>query len=166
MGNIRNRIIALRSIDKLSYRIRRGSLLSEVIVAATILAVAVGVVGKASFKFRKLWNDTRHFQLASDELGNQMRRLRLLDRESAQSQIQSLEIDETVAAILPEAQLQGRVVDDELGVRIVLTINWQRIGEPKPVELIGWLADPSAKTVGPSTGEENTSSLNPIVEVR
>jgi len=40
-----------------------------------------------------------------------------------------------------EAKLTGTIVEDNLGVRIELSINWKRAVESKPMVMCGWLIE-------------------------
>lgn len=118
---------------------RRGSILSEAIVSAAILMAGIGIVARAQYNLRRLWGDTRHFQLATDELSNQLERLSNQNKTQVIESLQNLQVSQPIANVLPEAKIVGELVEDSHGTRIQLSLDWKRIGQGKPLELTGWL---------------------------
>lgn len=117
---------------------RKGSLMTEAIVSAVILLVGIAIVGKSSYNFRRLWSDTRHYQLATDELGNQMQSLTALPKEQLANSLGLLKVSSEVSDILPEAKIVGQLIEDAQGIRVRLSIDWKRVGTGEPLVLIGW----------------------------
>lgn len=122
-------------------------------MAATILIVAVSLLSRAHNGLSQLWTETRRYQLATDELCNQMERL-LVDAESQQiGSLKPLQVTPEIAEVLPGAVLEGTWVSDSLGRRLVLTINWQSRGAADPLQLVGWLSSSSENAQQPTQEE-------------
>jgi hypothetical protein len=99
----------------------------------------LSLLATLSFRSGKLWQDSQHYKLAVDELTNQLELLTLLSETALDEALTNLEVSPAIQATLPNAQLSGRKLDDELGTRVVLEINWDRLGKPEPLRLVGWL---------------------------
>jgi hypothetical protein len=120
-------------------KIRRGAVLSEALVSAAILLAGIGIVARSQSNLTRLWGDTRHFQLATDELCNQLDRLTRLPKEKLSESLRELQVSSQIAAVLPECRIEGRLIEDPMGSRVQLSIDWKRVGTGKPLELTGWL---------------------------
>ena len=114
----------------------------ELLVSAAILLATVSVISTLIFKCGMIWKDVSQRRVAVRELSSQLEELTLLDEDSAQEKIEQLELSEICTERLPEAKLVGVMSEDNLGVRIQLSLNWKRRVESKPVILCGWLIDP------------------------
>jgi hypothetical protein len=125
---------------------RRGSMMTELLVAATLLITGISLVVSVSFRTGKLWQDSRHYQLALDELTNQLERLTTLDEAELAAELADVEPSDAIKTALPNPQLTSELLADELGARVKLEIDWDRPGNPKPLALVGWLG-PSAEEV-------------------
>ncbi len=112
--------------------------MTEAIVSAVILLVGIAIVGKSSYNFRRLWSDTRYYQLATDELCNQMQSLTTMPKEQLANSVSSLSVSQEISQVLPDAKLEGQIMEDSLGVRIRLSMDWKRVGSGEPLVLIGW----------------------------
>ncbi len=130
-------------------RSRKGALLVEALVAATILMVAVSLLSGAHHGLSKLWLETRRHQLATDELSNQMERVLALSEQQQTQSLESLQVTPEIAEILPGAALEAVWIDDSLGRRLVLKLNWQRRGAAQPLQLVGWVSGQSASAQPP-----------------
>lgn len=142
-------------------RNRKGSLMTEAIVSAVILLVGIAIVGKSSYNFRRLWSDTRYYQLATDELCNQMQLLTVLPKEQLVNSIGSLTVSSEISDVLPDAKIVGQLVEDAQGVRIRLAMDWKRVGTGEPLVLIGWHRSTSKSSSsdansGPAVKQEET----------
>ena len=118
---------------------RRGLMITELIVAATLLITALSLVVTLSFRTGKLWQDSRHYKLAVEELTNQLERLTVLDETELDAALAELETSETIQSALPNPRLSGTKLSDENGPRVILEIQWDRIGQAEPLTLVGWL---------------------------
>ena len=101
--------------------------------------VGVGLIAKSSSSISRIWHDTRRYQLAIDELDNQMDRLLVLAPVQRQDALANLKPSTTAQSVLPMVTLAGKQISDDLGSRIHLELNWQRMGIAQPLELISWL---------------------------
>ena len=155
---------------------RAGVLLLEVLVAAAILIVGIGIVSKASYSLRRLWSDTRDYQLASDELANQMLAVKQVPLEQINAHLSALKVSSDIDGILQQAKLTGRVLEDSsswsgstsateqatsktnspTGFWIELTMDWKRVGSGNPIRLVGWI-DQNAKS--PTETDQGESPL-------
>jgi hypothetical protein len=134
-------------------RARRGAILSEALVSAAILLAGIGIVARSHSNLRRLWGDTRHFQLATDELCNQLDRLTLMPKDQLEDSLRQLQVSPEIAAVLPECRIAGTLIEDPLGSRLQLKIDWKRVGTGKPLELTGWLQSTDQPTVDQSASD-------------
>ena len=121
---------------------RRGVTSFELLVSVAILLSTVTVITSLIFKCGMIWKDVSQRRVAVAELSSQLEELTLLDAESATEKIEQLTLSATCVERLPEAQLSGTLSEDNLGVRIQLSLNWKRSVESKPVVLCGWIIEP------------------------
>ena len=127
---------------------RRGSTLTELIVAGTLLIAGLGLFSRGTFGLGYVRQDTRHYQLALDELANQLERLTALDVASRQAALTELQPSESILASVPGMRMTGEMLNDQDGERIVLTANWDRKGPAQPLSLVSWI-HPVAQGVRP-----------------
>ena len=120
--------------------------MTELVVAAGLLITALSLLATLSFRSGKLWQDSQHYKLALDELTNQLERLTLLDEATLDEALGNLEVSAAIQATLSDAKLSGSKIVDEFGPRVVLEINWDRLGKPEPLRLVGWLSESSEET--------------------
>lgn len=111
----------------------------EIIVAATILGLLTGLFSTMSYQIQRIHKDARHYQLAVFELGNHLRRLGSLSPEAAAAEIANIKVSDVALQRLEGVQLRGRLIKDNLGDRVELEINWNRIGSPEPIRMTAWL---------------------------
>lgn len=122
---------------------RRGLMMTELIVAAILLIASLSLLVTLSFRTGKLWQDSRHYALAVDELTNQLERLTALDAAEIDEQLTVLTTSAAIQSALPNPHISGEKLTDEYGVRVVLAIAWDRPGNAKPVTLTAWVAPPA-----------------------
>jgi hypothetical protein len=117
---------------------RRGSLIIELFVAATLLAVLLLTVATQIISQRRAMIDVRHRQLAMDELSNKMNEL--LAHEDLSSMLPSeFEISPQLASVMPDASLHGERVEESVcGQRVVLTLKWNQHVPHSDLQLVGW----------------------------
>ncbi|WP_442505188.1 hypothetical protein SH528x_003965 [Novipirellula sp. SH528] len=118
---------------------RRGATLFELMVAATLLVSGVGVAAPLTVRSGRLWQQTRHQQMALDELTNQMETLIDLPIEQLENQLHKVEVSEAASTLLADAVLTAVIVRNENESQLRLSINWKRVGSPEPLTLTGWL---------------------------
>ncbi len=119
-------------------RHRRGTTVADLLVAATLLATMVTTMMTLTVRSGRLRQETRHQQLALDELSNQLERLLSLDAKDRESEMASLNLPEHITAILPGAKLEGKSIEDENGTRIELSLAWDHPIKSPPLSLVGW----------------------------
>ncbi len=118
---------------------RRGSMLTELIVAAGLLVTSISLLATGAVAGWKLQRLERQQNVAADELSNQLEQLLALSPAAAVAAIAQLEPSSWALQTLPSAELSGELIDDQFGSRIVLEIQWQRIGDSTPLIAVGWL---------------------------
>lgn len=124
---------------------RHGLLMTELIVAAILLITSLSLLVTLSFRTGKLWQDSRHYTLAVNELTNQLERLTTLDEAEIDEQLAALQPSAAIQDALPNPHLSGKKISDEYGTRVMVEITWDRLGNAKPVLLTAWLAPPIAE---------------------
>ena len=117
-------------------------LMTELIVAAVLLVTAISLLTMFSVRTGKLWQESRHYRLAVEELTNQLERLTSLDEAEIDDRLVDLEPSAEIQAVLPNPRLSGEKVADDHGTRVVVQVTWDRPGRAKPVSLVAWIAPP------------------------
>ncbi|MDZ4659201.1 MAG: hypothetical protein SH868_16640 [Bythopirellula sp.] len=115
-------------------------MMTELIVAATLLMTALSLVVTLSFRTGKLWQESRHYKLAVEELTNQLERLTILDETELDAALGELAVSEKMQTALPNPRLSGTKIVDADVTRVMLEIEWDRVGKSEPLTLVGWLA--------------------------
>lgn len=133
---------------------RCGAMTFELLVSASLLACMIGVLAPVAVRTSRLSNGARQVRLALGELANQLDRLTTLDRDQLDQALQELEPSETIRPALPEVTLHGKVIDDDDGARLLLTIDWARPGPAAPLAVIGWL---DTQATSDSDSESNST---------
>lgn len=128
---------------------RSGTTLAELLVAAALLITGLTLISKGAVQTQRIWQATRHHQLALDELANQVDRLTAMKPLERAESLASLQPSESLRAILDNPTLNGEAVSDEDGDRIVLSLHWDRVGPAIPVTLVGWIP-PSPQVATPT----------------
>lgn len=118
---------------------RRGSMLTELIVAAGLLVTSISLLATGVVAGWKLQRLERQQNVATDELSNQLEQLLVLSPAAAATAIAQLEPSSWALQTLPNAKLSAELIDDHFGSRVVLEIHWQRIGDSTPLIAVGWL---------------------------
>ena len=124
---------------------RHGTSATEVLVSATLLLGLIGAVVPTTVRTGKIWRDSRHYQLATNELSNQFDRLSSLPAEKRSAAIQQLQVAEHVTASLPDAKLTAEIISDAGGDRLLLTLLWDRGQNSQPLKLVGWLPEDASQ---------------------
>lgn len=120
-------------------------MITECLVAASVLMLGIGIVAKSNSSLMRLWEDTRYQQLAMDELANQLSYLTRLADEDLQQALGQLAVSPDIAATLIDARLEGNRIQDEFGDRIELSIQWQQLAPNLPLKLTGWISQRSQR---------------------
>jgi hypothetical protein len=119
---------------------RRGILKTEALLALVLLLAAINLASTLVHRINRLWMDAQGHQFAISELSNQMDGLTRLSPKQAETALESIAVSEACEETLPDANLSGELLKDDLGTRVVLKLSWsgRKLGEP--LELSGWLA--------------------------
>ena len=114
----------------------------EILVSVVIICATATVVTSLLFKCGMVWRDVSQHRVAVHELSAQLEELTLMEASSVAERIEQLKPSAICSQRLPDAKLSGELIEDNLGVRVELSINWKRVVESKPVVLCGWLIEP------------------------
>lgn len=152
---MRLRIPLPRVLQASRKQIRRGLTQIEVIGSAALVATVITVLACMGAQLQRVAKDSRNYQIAVHELANQIDYLRSLPQEQQSDAMHSLKVSENTAQSLIDANLNAEVISDRFGSRVILSLQWERIGHPEPVRMVGWLnTDPSEGN--PSTDQGGT----------
>lgn len=121
------------------YHSRCGLTITEVVVAATLVVSMIGLVAPLTVRIGRIWQSTRQYRLAFNELANQMELLSSLEVAQCEASLPSLQPSANVVQSLPGAKLEGEMIRDQDGTRLVLSLNWDRGSQSVPISLVGWL---------------------------
>ena len=111
----------------------------ELVISAMLLVTVMTFVTTLSFSINLVWKDIGHHRVAAGELSNQLESLTRLPLQEARVAVASLEPSELCRRTLKDPELSGQLVEDNLGTRVELSINWNRRNPGKPVQLVGWV---------------------------
>ena len=126
-------------------KLRRGLTLTEVVVAATLVVSMIGLVVPLTVRIGRVWQSTRQYRLAFNELANQMELLTSLGVSRCDAALANLKPSANTAESLPDARLEGELVRDQDGTRLILSLDWDRGSKSVPLTLVGWLDTNSAE---------------------
>lgn len=118
---------------------RHGSMATEVIVAATLLLGMIGLVVPTTIRAGRIWQDSRHYQIAMNELSNHFEYLSSLDAAELATALKQLRVSDQARQSLLDASIEASLATKEDGVRLTLSLNWNRGGEAGPIKIMGWL---------------------------
>lgn len=121
------------------HKSRRGVSITEVLIAATLVVSTIGLFAPMSVRIGRVWQSTRQYRLAFNELANQMELLTSLGVARCEAALPSLTLSSKIADALPGSQLNGEMVSDEDGTRLILSLNWDRGSKSEPLSLVGWI---------------------------
>ncbi|MBU6175574.1 MAG: hypothetical protein KGQ60_17330 [Planctomycetes bacterium] len=137
---------------RLDHRMNRSGVAQiEVVVAGVLLFALASLLPSLGYHLSRIHKESLQYQIAVQTLANELERLRSLELQTSESDLKNPEIPSYVLKRLPKATLQAVILRDELGTRVQLSMQWERVGNPMPVELVGWL-DTNPKSSG---GEES-----------
>ncbi len=122
-------------------KLRRGSFSVEIVISATVLLAAIGLMASMIPRIGRSWRETRNYQLATHELANQLELLTSLDSDELANTLANLNVSEELHDELPEARLTAEKSSDEFGTRIRLEIGWDRGPDSQPISMIGWRSE-------------------------
>lgn len=113
----------------------------ETLVAIVLLTVTVSMIAAMSVRIHHIWKEISHRRVAVAELNNQLELLTRLPLAELDQAIRNLQVSDACLSILSEVTLEGETIEDPLGTRVTLRINWQRKVPGKPLQLSGWVSD-------------------------
>ncbi len=142
---------------------RHGTSATEVIVAATLLLSLIGVVVPTTVRAGRIWRDACHYQIAMNELSNQFEYLSSLSDAERGAALAQIQVSEQTNQVLVDARLDASLATKVDGVRLTLSLNWDRGVEAKPVKIVGWLTStvtesPAAQAVRDSGKEASNET--------
>lgn len=117
---------------------RCGYTVAELLVAATLLVAGLALVAQGTVQTKRLMQDVRQYNLAIDELSNQLERLTAMGRLERKKAISDLKPSEGIDSILKDVALKAEEFLDDDGNRISISIEWDRGGPATPLTLVGW----------------------------
>ncbi|MEQ1829609.1 MAG: hypothetical protein ABL921_26845 [Pirellula sp.] len=108
-------------------------------MSAFVLTAIISVSSASFTRLTTVWDSTRDFQLASQELSNHLERLTLLSKEECTKQLESLTVSSPVQEAMPGCWLHGELKEDKDTARIVLSLHSKNSMRNQPIVLVGWL---------------------------
>ena len=129
---------------------RDGLAVTEVVVAASLLATGMAIILPMVVRSNRLRHNTNTKMMVIDALSSQVERLTHLESADREDAIADIEAPEHIIAALPSAKLTAKIVDDNDGKRIIVALDWDRIGDPPPVSLVAWI-DAFPEAVSPES---------------
>lgn len=97
------------------------------------------IVGQLQYQCHRLARSSHHQQLIVDELASHIERLESLDSAECREAVKHLQVSELLSTKLEEPVLEGELIEDEDGARVVLSLRWRRPIDAPPVKLVSWL---------------------------
>ena len=129
-----------KSSTRTSKALRRGYATLDLLVGAVLFVALVSFVVPLAVKNGRVWQDSAQYRIALDELSSQLEFLTQLDDQKRDNALSELSPSPEIVSRLPNAKLEGQLIADNDGRRIALSLSWDRIGEARPVTLVGWIA--------------------------
>lgn len=139
---------------------RQGLTFTEVVVAATLVVSMIGFVAPLTVRIGRVWQSTHQYRLAFNELANQLELLTSLGVSGCDAALTNLKPSVNAAKSLPDVRLEGQLVRDEDGTRLLLCIDWDRGSQSVPVLLVGWLDTDSVEPL-PTLNSSATTGERP-----
>ena len=123
-----------------AYRQNRRSAFTstELVVACSLLVAATSAIATLAVKTTRLWQDSRHQQIAIDELSSELDRLSALDSSERLAAMKNLTPSKILQGISPSVTLSASWEDDSKSA-IQLQLNWNTAQPKAPVQLTGWI---------------------------
>ena len=117
----------------------RGFTNIEVLVAASLVLAVITTLCAMVPKLSNLWRSSRNPQLATHELANQLEVLTSIPESQLNQALENLEVSSELKNALNHAVLDHKLIDDEHGKRLVLSLQWERVTDSKPIAMVAWL---------------------------
>ena len=132
----------------------RGFTITELVVAASLLVTVLSVITPLAVRSNRLWQQTRYYRLAVEELTNQLEYLTSLDSAQRAEALEKLAPSMAISNTLPNPVLTAETRSDDDGNRLILSLTWDRLGENVPVTLVGWFEPPPVEPNATLGGSE------------
>ena len=139
---------------------RQGLTYTEVVVAATLVVSMIGFVAPLTVRIGRVWQSTRQYRLAFNELANQLELLTSLSVTGCDAALTNLKPSVNAEKSLPDVRLEGQLVRDQDGTRLLLSIDWDRGFQSVPLSLVGWL-DTDSDDALPTLQSSETNGEQP-----
>ncbi|WDQ18165.1 type IV pilus modification PilV family protein [Rhodopirellula sp. P2] len=120
---------------------RNAFTMIELVVAASIMIALMSVVTSLTFRIHGVWQDTNQHRLATWAVSSELERITSLPKEEIATTLDQLQASAELQNMLPDPAWSGDFLDDELGPRVALRLNWKRRHPGTPLELVGWVLD-------------------------
>ncbi len=117
----------------------RGFTKLEMLVSATLLTTMIAIATPLFSQLNQVWHSTRLFQLASQELMNQMDGIMQLSSDECRTALIDLKVSQELRAVIPDARLTGKMESSSDGQRVVLSLHLPTSVRTEPIVLVGWL---------------------------
>lgn len=117
---------------------RRAASVAELVVASVLFIAATGFVATGAVSLQRVWRDGNHYRLAVDTLNNELEKLTLLGGDELAAASEKIEASPELERQLSNVEIQCELQELKHGTRIALSLNWDRQGDLKPIELVGW----------------------------
>ncbi|MGB1925214.1 MAG: hypothetical protein ACPHL6_01705 [Rubripirellula sp.] len=112
---------------------------TELVVACSLLVTSISTVAMIAVKTTRIWQDSRHQQIALEELSSQIDRLTSLSPKARTDAIRELKPSDLLIAISPNVTITA-TWDNEEKTAIKLQVDWNSVQPKAPVRLIGWVS--------------------------
>ncbi|MCY2983810.1 MAG: hypothetical protein NTY15_09250 [Planctomycetota bacterium] len=117
----------------------RGFTKLEMLVSASLLTTMIAIATPLFSQLNQAWHSTRLFQIASQELMNQMDGLMQLSSDECRTAVSDLKVSPELLAVIPDARLTGKMESSSDGQRVVLFFQLPTSVRSEPIVLVGWL---------------------------
>lgn len=138
----------------MSASLREGATTIELVVAAVLLMTLMTLVTTLCFRANLVWRDVSKQRVASGELANQLDQLTRLPKNQIQDALEEIEASDVCQRTLNSPRISATLIQDELGDRISLSLDWERRNPGLPVQLSGWL-NPAVETPESQSNKES-----------
>lgn len=118
---------------------QKGFTKLELLVSASFLTTMIALASPLFSRLNQVWNSTRWYQLASQELMNQMEEITQLSHPECRDALNEMRISSAIRAAIPNGQLTGRMESSADGDRVILAFQLPASVRSEPIVLVGWL---------------------------
>jgi hypothetical protein len=111
---------------------------TEIVVACSLLVATMSAISMLMVKTTRLWQDSRHQQMAMEELCRELDRLTALPPDARDSAMEQLHPSPLLKSASPNASITASW-DDDQKTALVLELDWNDEQPKAPVQLVGWI---------------------------